>query len=113
MDEQFSFREAATWVISMLAIAVSALSRKIWQDHDARMADLEAAHKSHAHDLTQHAVGDAAAHDKIKHDLASAIDRLNTKIDDKTDALALQITNQHTSLSQQIFEVLKTVKGSN
>ncbi len=44
---------------------------------------------------------------------ASAIERLNTKIDDKTDALALQITNQHTSLSQQIFEVLKTVKGSN
>lgn len=111
MDEGFSFREAATWAISGLAVAVSALSRKIWTGHESRMDDLEARHDQHAHDLTAHAVGDAASHDKIKQDLASAIDRLNHRIDEKTDALSTQISTQHNALSNQLINVITLIKG--
>ncbi len=107
MDEGFSFREAATWAISGLAIAVSTLSAKVWKGHEDRMGELESKHKEHVHDLTAHAVGDSAAHDKIKQDLASAIDRLNTKIDDRTDALGKQITEQHGMLAKRIDRVLE------
>lgn len=107
MDDNFSFREAATWAISCLAIIVSALSRKLWTDNEQRMADFEAVHKQHAHDLTAHVVGDAASHDKIKSDLASSLDRLDRKIDDKTDALAAQITHQHGMLAGRIDKVLE------
>lgn len=111
MDEGFSFREAATWAISTLAIAVSALSAKVWKGHEERVAQLEGSHKEHVHDLTQHAVSDAGAHEKIKEHLAFEIRALNDKIDAKTDALSTQITTQHGSLSGQIFEVMKLIKG--
>jgi hypothetical protein len=111
MDEGFSFREAATLAISTLAIAVSALSAKVWKGHEERVGNLEAAHSQHVHDLTQHAVADAGAHDRIREHLADEISKLNDKIDAKTDALSAQITTQHSSLSGQIFEVLKLIKG--
>lgn len=107
MDEGFSFREAATWVISVLAVAVSGLSRKIWKGHEARMDDIESEHKQHAHDLTAHAVWDAASHDVIKKDLSSAIERLNTKIDDTTNELSKQMTTQHGMLAGRIDRVLE------
>lgn len=122
MDEGFSLWEAAKWVVTGLAGVLLTLLSRLWRkqeadietlkcEHAERMDEMQAACRQHAHDLTAHAVGDAAAHEKIKGDLASAIDRLNARIDEKTDALSAQITTQHGALSSQIFEVMKLIKG--
>lgn len=118
MDEGFSLWEAAKWVVTGLAGVLLTLLSRLWRkqeadietlkrEHAERMDEMQAACRQHAHDLTAHAVGDAAAHEKIKGDLASAIDRLNTKIDDRTDALGKQITEQHGMLAKRIDRVLE------
>jgi hypothetical protein len=118
MDEGFGLWDLVQWALAGLLGLVVTLSAFIWKgqekatadlkkEHSERMDGMDMRHTQHAHDLTQHAVGDAASHEVIKRDLASAIDRLNDKIDDKTAALSTQITTQH----GQILDVLKLIQG--
>lgn len=103
--------DAALWLIALLWGVVTVLTSRIWKGHEERVTDLEAAHQRHIHDLTQHAVADAASHDKIKDKLAEEIRTLHEKIDTKTDALSQQITTQHGALSAQIFDLAKMIGG--
>lgn len=111
MSDSFSAREVVTWAVSGVAVIVSALGRQVWKGYEDRMDEVEGAVKRQAHDLTHHAVGDVAAHDKLREDLAVAVEKLNDKIDDRSEALSTQMATQHSVLSGQIFEILKLIKG--
>lgn len=117
MDEGTQIKEvvtlwdAALWLIALLWGGVTMLTARIWKGHEARVSALEelcaSEHRQRQHDLNQHAVADAGAHDLIREELAT----LHEKIDTKTDALSQQITTQHSSLSAQIFDLAKMIGG--
>ena len=111
IKEVVSLWDAALWLIALLWGVVTVLTSRIWKGHKERVTDLEAAHQRHVHDLTQHAVADAASHDRIKDKLAQELATLHEKIDSKTDALSVQITTQHNILSTQIFDLAKMIGG--
>lgn len=111
MDDYF--KQIVEWVvsgllglISLLALAVSALSKRIWDDHEQRL-------KANADAITAHIQADTEAHDKIKDSLAVAIEKLNARIDDRTGALGEQITTQHNFLSGQMLKVMEALQRNN
>jgi hypothetical protein len=86
MDEGFSFREAAVWLIALLWGALTVLARRTWNQHEERLGAIEsqckAEHKQRQQDLNQHAVADAGQHEAIKTHLAEEIRTLNIAIND-------------------------------
>ena len=102
--------DAALWVIAILWSGVMALATRTWRKQEQRIDELEAfciaEHKQRGHDLTQHAVVDVSSHDAIKDRLAVEIDSLHKTIDDKTNALSVQMTSQHNALASRIDNVL-------
>lgn len=113
MDDYPAVKQIVEWVvtgllglISLLALAVSALSKRIWDDHEQRL-------KANAEAITAHIQADSDAHDKIRDNLATAIENLNSRIDDRTGALGVQITRQHEFLSQQLLNVMNAIKREN
>lgn len=121
MDEGTQIKEvvtiwdAALWLIALLWGGVTMLTARIWKGHEARVSALEelcaSEHRQRQHDLNQHAVADAGAHDLIREKLAAELATLHEKIDTKTDALSQQITVQHGALSAQIFDLAKMIGG--
>ena len=125
--------QAFLYIIGLLWAAVMELARRTWNRHEKRIDDLEELcareNKQRQHDLTQHAVADAGAHDLIREKLAAELATLHEKIDTKTDALSQQITVQHGAfdtktdalsqqitvqhgaLSAQIFDLAKMIGG--
>lgn len=121
MDEGSQIKEvvtlwdAALWLIALLWGGVTVLTARVWKGHERRVSALEdlcaSEHRQRQHDLNQHAVADAGSHDAIKKNLADEISKLHEKIDDRTEALSVQITTQHGQLSQQIFRVMELING--
>ena len=121
MDEGTQIKEvvtlwdAALWLIALLWGGVTVLTARIWKGHERRVSALEelcaSEHRQRQHDLNQHAVADAGAHDRIREKLAAELATLHEKIDTKTDALSQQITTQHSALSAQIFDLAKMIGG--
>lgn len=86
MCEESWIKEVLLGIFGGLAALSSLLAGRLWVVQDARISAVEeqqkADRKTFGEDLTQHSVSDAVQHDVIKHDLATEISMLHTKIDE-------------------------------
>lgn len=105
--------DTAVWLMGALAAGLAALARRTWNRHEKRLDEIESMcmsqHTARQHDLTQHAVADAASHDAIRKELATELRLVYDKIDSNNDraierfeALSKQMTDQHGVLMEHV-----------
>lgn len=99
MDEGVTFREAATWTISGLAVLVSGLSSKLWSGHEKRVVTLETT-------LAKHIEGEVGAHAAIKKDVEENIKTLEARLTRQHEVLSTKIEN----VPKQVLEILNLIQ---